>query len=87
MENAIKYGVYESDNDVPINLTIGADGNYIKIVMDNYFEESSSIHKGEGVGLNNISERLKLLYNTYGLLKTKSENNNFNATILIPKEQ
>ena len=87
MENAIKYGVYESDNDVPINLIICTEGNYIKIVMANYFEESSSIHKGEGVGLNNISERLKLLYNMHGLLKTKSENNIFNATILIPIEQ
>lgn len=84
MENAIKYGVYESENEVPINLNIDSDEKYIRIKMQNYFEESSYIHKGEGIGLTNIAERLKLLYNTYDLLKVKSEKNIFEAIILIP---
>ncbi len=85
LENAIKYGVYESDVEVPIKLTIDTFDKYIRIKMDNYFQDSSVIHKGEGIGLSNISERLKLLYNTFDLLKTKAENNNFEVTILIPK--
>ena len=85
LENAIKYGVYESDTEVPIKLTVDTYEKYIRIKMDNYFQDSSVIHKGEGIGLSNISERLKLLYNTFDLLQTKSENNNFEVTILIPK--
>lgn len=85
MENAIKYGVYESENEVSIGLEICTDNGYIKITMSNPIEESSYIHKGEGIGLNNISERLKLLYNTVGLLKTNLEKGIFNVTILIPK--
>lgn len=84
MENAIKYGVYESDIEVPITLKILLKDDYLKITMENYFETSSFIHKGEGIGLSNISERLKLLYNSVDLLKTKSEKNIFTATILIP---
>ncbi len=87
MENAIKYGVYESENEVPISLEITSDNDYIKIIIRNPIEKSSYIHKGEGIGLNNISERLKLLYNTVGLLKTESDNNIFSATILIPKPE
>lgn len=85
MENAIKYGVYESEKEVTIELLISSYNDYISITMKNPVEESAFIHKGEGIGLNNISERLKLLYNSVGLLKTKSENNHFSATILIPK--
>ena len=55
--------------------------------MDNYFEDSSYIHKGEGIGLSNISERLKLLYNTYDLVSTEVNQNIFTVTVLIPKKQ
>ena len=86
MENAIKYGVYESENEVAISLKITFENDYLKITMNNPIEESAFIHKGEGIGLNNISERLKLLYNTIDLLKIKSENDIFTATILIPNQ-
>ena len=86
MENAIKYGVYESESPVKIDLTISSEGDFIKLIIENDFDESSSIHKGEGIGLNNISERLKLLYSKVGLIKTTSKGNRFTATLLIPIE-
>jgi len=84
MENAIKYGVYESEKPVQINLNISSKEKYIELSLENDFEESAFIHKGEGIGLKNISNRLKLLYKTLNLLKTNKVGNKFIATILIP---
>ncbi|MCK5781659.1 MAG: histidine kinase [Flavobacteriales bacterium] len=84
LENAIKYGVYESDTSVEINLEINKVDNFLKIVLKNDVQDDAHIHKGEGIGLDNISGRLNLLYNAVDLLKTEIVDAVFIATIYIP---
>jgi two-component system, LytTR family, sensor kinase len=83
-ENAIKHGVYESINQVTIEIKCEKVEEYLKIIVLNNFDPEAVSNKGEGIGLRNISNRLKLMYNQDNLLTIKKENNSFKAEILIP---
>ncbi len=84
IENAIKHGVYESLDKVTINLDCGFENNYLKILVANNFDPTSRNKKGKGIGLQNIKNRLFLIYGQKELLTTKSEKNIYTATIYIP---
>ncbi|MEN8139540.1 MAG: histidine kinase [Bacteroidota bacterium] len=86
MENAIKYGVYESEKAVDVVLEIRTKDEFVEIIFKNDFNEDSYLHRGEGIGLKNIADRLKLLYNAKDLLSTKTDGDIFIAKILIPKQ-
>jgi len=83
-ENAIKHGVYESLEKVTIKLKCKKINEYLKIVVENNFDPDSVPKKGEGIGLKNIQNRLKLIYNQDNLLKAEKSNNKFNVNIFIP---
>lgn len=83
-ENAIKYGVYESSTptDIIFEARKLTDRMEIKVVND--FDAESVPHKGEGVGLVNINDRLRLLYGSSRLLTTERGETRFSVTIYIP---
>jgi len=83
LENAIKYGVQESIETKPISISCSKSENFIHIEIKNSFDQETIV-KGEGIGLNNIRSRLKLLYGRDGLMQTKNENNIFTVTLDIP---
>lgn len=84
-ENAIKHAVYETLDKVVLKLSCSRQDAFLKIVMQNNFEGESN-KKGAGVGLNNIKERLKLIYQQDNLLEVKKEKNIFSVTLYIPLE-
>ncbi len=86
-ENAIKHGVYESLNQVTISLRCENSGNYLRIIVENNFDPEAVSNKGEGIGLKNIANRLKLMYNQDSLITTEKERNIFKAQLLIPLEK
>jgi two-component system, LytTR family, sensor kinase len=83
-ENAIKHGVYESLEKVTIKLSCGMENEYFKITVENNFDPESIPRKGEGIGLKNIRNRLKLIYNQENLLTVRKDNNQFIVNIFIP---
>jgi sensor histidine kinase YesM len=84
-ENAIKHGVYESLETVRIVAKITKDRQYVNIEISNDFdEEGVSQKKGSGTGLQNIHERLRLLYGTSATMQTKAENGVFMVIVKIP---
>ncbi len=83
-ENAIKHGVYESLDKVFIKLSCGMEKEYFKIVVENNFDTEAIPRKGEGIGLRNIKNRLKLIYNQENLLTVEKIKNIFKVTIFIP---
>lgn len=86
VENAIKFGLYDTTGDVLISLTAIAENNYLKITIINPFDiETSQPLKGTGFGLSSIKRRLFLLFARQDLLSTKSDNEHFITTILIPQ--
>jgi two-component system, LytTR family, sensor kinase len=85
-ENVIKHAVYETFDKVHLTLKCSLDDGYLKIHLQNNFDESSKSRKGAGVGLKNISDRLNLIYRRNDLMEVKKEKGIFSVTLFIPCE-
>jgi LytS/YehU family sensor histidine kinase len=86
VENALKFGLYDTTGNVLITLQATVENNYLKIVVRNPFDpETSQPLKGTGFGLSSITRRLFLLFARHDLLKTQKDNEHFITTILIPQ--
>lgn len=83
-ENAIKYGVYESTDQVTIRLACKTLSDELQISIINDFDPTSVTAKGEGIGLENVRKRLNLVYRRSDLLETEKKENEFQATLRIP---
>jgi two-component system, LytTR family, sensor kinase len=83
-ENAIKHGVHNSTEEVTIQLSCSIESEYLVIEVCNDFDPEFASMRGEGVGLKNIEERLKLIYKTSGLLEVRIEVNVFIVKVFIP---
>lgn len=86
VENAIKFGLYDTIGGVLIRLEATSENSYLKVIVQNPFDpETSQPLKGTGFGLSSIQRRLFLLFGRQDLLTTNKDGNNFNTTILIPQ--
>lgn len=86
IENAIKYGLYQTLGDVNIKILAKTINNELSVEVSNPFDkDSQSEMKGVGFGLNSLKRRLYLLYNRMDLLNTEIDGNVFKATIKIPQ--
>lgn len=84
-ENAIKYGVYENLGQTLIKTLAIAEDSVLNLTIENTLEEEPKMKiRGEGVGLQNISERLRLIYNQPNLIRIEKESNLFRVVIKIP---
>ena len=83
-ENAIKHGVYESIKKVTINFICKLKGESISITVSNNFDPKAVSDIGEGIGLKNIRDRLKLIYNRTDLISISEESDLFQVSLLIP---
>ncbi|MCF8358362.1 MAG: histidine kinase [Prolixibacteraceae bacterium] len=84
-ENAIKYGVYETTQQVTINTTARRIDKMLIFTVTNNYDPDSISKKGEGIGLINIRQRLGLVYGDATLLTVKNENQIFTVTLKIPQ--
>lgn len=86
VENAIKFGLYDTTDDITIRIAATTNNNYLEVIVENPFDpETSSPKKGTGFGLSSVQRRLYLLFARNDLLETKSENNLFIAKVKIPQ--
>ncbi|MDH3268971.1 MAG: histidine kinase [Ignavibacteria bacterium] len=85
-ENVIKHGVYETFDKVTLTLNCSFNDGFLKIHLQNNFDESSKSRKGTGVGLKNINDRLNLIYQRNDLMEVKKEKGIFTVTLFIPIE-
>lgn len=86
VENAIKFGLYDTTENVLITVVATKTDHHLLIKVTNPFDpETSRPVKGTGFGLSSIYRRLYLLYLRKDLLKTRSEENLFTTEILIPQ--
>lgn len=84
IENAIKHGVYESTETITITLSCKLEKEYFLITVQNNFDPEGVSRKGKGIGLKNIRNRLKLIYNQDNLLTFDKLDNIFTVRIYIP---
>nr|MBC7612473.1 histidine kinase [Pseudopedobacter sp.] len=86
VENAIKFGLYDTLEAVKISIITSFEMPYLNITVSNPFDaETAHPNKGTGFGLSSIKRRLNLIYNRSDLLLTKSLNHQFITTIKIPQ--
>jgi len=83
-ENAVKYGVYEASGQVEVTLTATKEGDHTVLTLTNNYDSDSVPVKGEGIGLKNVQERLRLVYNSNNLLETSEKDGKFVVTIYLP---
>lgn len=86
VENAIKFGLYDTIGEVLITISTKTDQNQLVIIVTNPFDEETAINaQGTGFGLASIHRRMYLLFARQDLLKTSKAEEIFTTTILIPQ--
>lgn len=86
VENAIKFGLYDTIGDVTIQITSKVENKNLLVTISNPFDaETAQPNRGIGFGLKSVQRRLQLLFFRNDLLKTSSNNNTFTTTVIIPQ--
>lgn len=85
VENAIKFGLYDTTEAITISIDAKKENNYLVVTVQNPFDEETSRPQGTGFGLSSVHRRLYLLYGRNDLLTTTAVNNLFTTTIKIPQ--
>jgi two-component system LytT family sensor kinase len=88
VENAIKFGLYDTTENVVIHISATAAQKELVLQVTNPFDpETSSPRRGTGFGLNSVQRRLYLLYARADLLQTSVTGHLFTTIIKIPQIQ
>jgi two-component sensor histidine kinase len=86
VENAIKFGLYDTIGEVVISLEAKASNGRLLIEIKNPFDAETSVPRtGTGFGLRSVQRRLSLLFFRNDLLSTQQKENVFITTIKIPQ--
>lgn len=86
MENAIKFGLYDTTGETVIRLRTEKKENDLIIRIQNpYDPETSSPREGTGFGLKSVKRRLYLLFARSDLLTTTAKENTFTTSVKIPQ--
>ena len=85
IENAVKYGVYESTEEAGITLIAKKNSSgFINLTIVNPYYSAMPPKKGTGTGLENVKRRLETVYKQPNLLLTHKEENCFTAILSFP---
>jgi two-component system LytT family sensor kinase len=86
VENAIKFGLYDTLGEIPISISAKNENGQLLIEIKNPFDPvTSQPRKGTGFGLTSIRRRLYLLYAQHDLLVARAEGNSFTTRLTIPQ--
>ena len=85
VENAIKFGLYDTTGDIVITLRSYTEGPYLHIDITNPYDPQTSSPKGTGFGLSSVQRRLFLLYARQDLLLAEAKDKEFITRLKIPQ--
>ena len=86
VENAIKFGLYDTTGEVNITIDVKCVDNMLEVSVSNPFDPASHFHKkGTGFGLSSLQRRLYLLFGRNDLAKTEVNKEQFTITVKIPQ--
>ena len=87
VENAIKFGLYDTTENITISIEAKKDDGNLMLQVRNPFDSgTSSPKKGTGFGLNSVKRRLYLLFARHDLVQTEIKDELFITTIKIPQQ-
>lgn len=84
LENAVHYGVEPSPEPAAIRIHVSRAIDRIQIVVTNPYHAQAATMSGNHLALNNIRERLALLYDMEAQLTTAITNGNFEVRLRLP---
>lgn len=86
VENAIKFGLYDTIGETVIRIEAAVVNRQLIITVRNPFDpETSSPKQGTGFGLSSVQRRLYLLYARNDLLSAKANESVFITTVTVPQ--
>lgn len=86
VENAIKFGLYDTVGEVQICIKAQNEKGALQVTVSNPFDpETAQPLAGTGFGLSSIQRRLFLLFARHDLLQTKKEDNFFITVVTVPQ--
>ncbi|HYG03187.1 MAG TPA: histidine kinase [Chryseosolibacter sp.] len=86
VENAIKFGLYDTIGEITITITAIVDGGNLAIEITNPFDPHTTARKeGTGFGLASVQRRLYLLFARHDLVVTKQKDSTFITQLKIPQ--
>lgn len=83
-ENAVKHGVQKSAGPVEIHFSVEQFGEEIRLRVSNAYDAQFARFRSEGIGLENIRNRLRLIYGNGNLLSIRAEQGVFTASLNLP---
>jgi two-component system LytT family sensor kinase len=86
VENAIKFGLYDTTGDVVVSIRAEMEGNFLILMVQNPYDPQTSRPKqGTGFGLRGVQRRLYLLFARNDLIETHANDNIFTTIIKVPQ--
>lgn len=86
VENAIKFGLYDTTGDTTISISSRMEGSYLYIEIKNPFDpQTQQGSHGTGFGLSSVQRRLFLLFARQDLLSTEQIDHTFITKLKIPQ--
>lgn len=87
VENAIKFGLYDTTDDITIGIDASVSEKLLVITVENPFDpQISQPRTGTGFGLSSVQRRLYLLFARNDLLETATRENIYVTRIKIPQQ-
>jgi two-component system, LytTR family, sensor kinase len=83
-ENALKHGIHTSLDPEKISFDAYVDNQHLRIILSNSFDGLAYQKIGTKSGLNNIRQRLNLMYKNQGTIDTEITENQFIVRINLP---
>ena len=83
-ENAVKHGVQKSAGPVEIFFDVEKQGDDFKLKVSNAYDQQFARFRSEGIGLENIRNRLRLIYGNGNLLSIMAGEGVFTASLILP---
>jgi LytS/YehU family sensor histidine kinase len=86
VENAIKFGLYDTTEQVTVSIRAEMEDNYLVLMVQNpYDPQTARPRKGTGFGLSGVQRRLYLLFARNDLIETHANDNIFTTIIKVPQ--
>jgi len=86
VENAIKFGLYNTSEAITIKIDISLEEGLLKIVVKNPYDPKMTAAEGTGFGLTSVKRRLYLLFANPDLLQAETTDDHIYITTLkIPQ--
>lgn len=86
VENAIKFGLYDTIGEITIKIHTNTVGGMLQVEVTNPYDPATAVpQKGTGFGLSSLRRRLYLLFSRNDLLEVRQTGNEFTTILRIPQ--